>query len=56
MRIEDMITEWRWILLMLQQILPTTSIENVKDQQMRILLLILGFRGIKDEFRIVGPL
>ena len=46
MRIEGLITQDESKLI-LQQILPTASIENIKGQQMRIWILILGVKGLQ---------
>ena len=43
MRITDMITQDECLIF--YQILPTTSVGNEQGQQMRVQILILGFKG-----------
>jgi len=51
MRITDMITKMN--LLDIYQLLPTTSVGNEKGKQMRIQILILGFKGLRRIGRIM---
>ena len=49
MRITDMITqEEYWIYLIFYQLLPTTFVGNEWGQQMRIQILILGLKGLRE--------
>ena len=43
----------RYICFIFYQLLPTTSVGNEKGQQMRIQILILGFKGLKDTKALV---
>ena len=49
MRVMDMITqEEYWIYLIFYQLLPTTFVGNEWGWQMRIQILILGFKGLRE--------
>ena len=48
MRITDMITQYEFAWYYFDQLLPTTSVGNEWGQQMRIQIVILGFKGLKE--------